>query len=157
VYESRPDSRERHALYSMLVHQLRSGNILHLAYRYYEDDWEVSSNTVELSYQKKFEGGSFLEPHLRLYEQSAAFFYTHFLDSATHDAEDISTIPEFVSADYRLDEMQSYTVGVKYGTSVFRRGTLRFRAAYVDQTFADTEFPENDAVVLQLSLKNVFQ
>lgn len=157
VYESRPDSRERHTLFGKVAHQLRSGNIMHFSYRWYDDDWEVTSNTFELKYHKKLRGGSFIEPHVRYYDQTAASFYVHYLDSDDHDASDIDSIPDFVSADYRLDEIQSYTVGFKYGTPVLAGGKLRFRMSYVAQTFTDTEFDENNAIVVQLSFKNTFQ
>ena len=40
---------------------------------------------------------------------------------------------------------------------MFTGGRLRFRAGYVVQTYDDSEFDEHDAIVLQLSFKNVFQ
>lgn len=157
LYESRPEERERRTLYGKVAHQLESGNIMHLSFRHYEDDWEVVSETLEARYHKKLSRGSYIEPNLRWYTQSAAYFYTHFLDSNIYDSEDPDTLPEFVSADYRLDAMDSITIGVKYGRPMFTGGKLRVRAAYVAQTFDDTEFDSLDAVVLQFSYKNVFQ
>ena len=157
IYESRPEERERRTLYGKLAHQLESGNIVHFSYRHYEDDWDIVSETLEARYHKKLSRGSYIEPNLRWYTQSEAFFYTHFLDSNIYDSEDPDTLPEFVSADYRLDAMDSITIGVKYGRPMFTGGKLRLRAAYVTQTFDDTEFDTLDAIVLQLSYKNVFQ
>ncbi len=157
IYESRPEDRTRRSLYGKVAHQLESGNILHLSYRHYEDDWEVVSDTVESRYMWKLSRGSFIEPSIRWYTQSAAFFYTHFLDSGIYDAADFNTLPQFVSADYRLDGLESITYGVKYGTPIFTGGKLRLRAAFVQQTYDDSEFDQNEAIVVQVSFKNVFQ
>lgn len=157
IYESRPEERERRSLYGKIAHQLSGGNIVHLAYRHYEDDWEISSDTLEAKYHKKLSRGSYIEPSFRWYTQSEASFYTHYLDSSIYDSEDPSTLPEFVSADYRLDGIQSYTLGIKYGRPLFSGGKLRARAAYMSQSFDDGQFSELDAIVLQFSFKNTFQ
>src|SRR5690606_4251488 len=47
LYESRPDSRERTAYYSQLVHQLANGQTFHLSYRYYTDDWDITSHEID--------------------------------------------------------------------------------------------------------------
>jgi len=130
---------------------------MHFAFRHYEDDWDIVSETLETSYHWKMSRGSFLEPTFRYYTQTEAGFYTHFLDSNVYDSEDPSTLPDYVSADYRLDGIESFTLGLKYGKPMFSGGKLRARAALVSQSFNDGQFPELDAIVLQFSYRNVFR
>jgi hypothetical protein len=107
LLDSRPDSRRRQGLYAELRQDF-SGKVLQLGYRYSTDDWDVDSNTLEARLRLPFGESSYLEPHLRYYQQSAASFYRYSL------ASDVA-LPEFASADARLAEMSSYTAGLKYG------------------------------------------
>jgi hypothetical protein len=72
------------------------------------DDWGVDSETFDVTYRFQLEKGYYLQPHYRYYHQSEADFYRYFL-------VDGETVPEHVSADYRLGEMDAQTVGVKFG------------------------------------------
>ncbi len=112
IHESRPGRRTTQSVYWKLAAHLPQ-DILQLSYRYFWDDWNINSHTTELRYRFALSPESYLQPHLRHYSQSSADFFVHsILDgtSVTH-----------ASADLRLGEMQSNTVGVKYGTQI---GTL---------------------------------
>ena len=74
VYESRPDSRSRQTFYWKTVHHLNE-DVINLAYRYYTDDWDVNSHTLDLHYRYELAGGSYLQPHVRYYTQTAAEFF----------------------------------------------------------------------------------
>ena len=50
----------------------------------------------------------YLQPHVRYYTQSAAEFYTRFLEAG-------APLPSNASADYRLGELTGWTFGLKYG------------------------------------------
>lgn len=154
-YESRPDERTRTALYGKLAHELSDNRALHLAYRYYTDDWDIGSHTVDLKLRQTFRGGQYIEPHLRYYTQSAAGFYTPFLSVDDNIAVQL---PEdgFASADYRLDEFQSYTAGIKYGRPIGTAGKLRLRAEYLNQAFSSAYYDQNDAVIVQASYLYAF-
>ncbi len=110
LFENRPDSRRRQGLYAELRQDF-SGKVLQLGYRYSTDDWQVDSNTLEARLRLPFGESSYLEPHVRYYQQSAASFYRYSL--ADGDA-----LPEFASADARLADMTSYTAGLKYGRTL---------------------------------------
>ncbi len=72
-------------------------------------------------------------------------------------------IPEFVSADYRIGEMDAYTVGLKYGFKMNQGNDVALRLEYYKQTpkssgqeaFGDLQgidlFEELDAIILQVS------
>ncbi|MDX1824803.1 MAG: DUF3570 domain-containing protein, partial [Thiohalomonadales bacterium] len=96
LYEKRPDSRTRQALYWKTVHQFNE-DVIYFSYRYYWDDWGIASHTLDLKYRSELGGGHYLEPHLRYYTQSKADFYHYaVLDGST---------PDYVSADYRLADL----------------------------------------------------
>ena len=110
IYENRPDTRQRSALYSRYKKQLTNRDIFSISYRFMSDDWGIDSHTVDVSYRLRLNNGYFIQPGMRYYEQSAAHFYRYFL-------LDSDAIPETVTADYRLGELTTQTIGVKFGYS----------------------------------------
>lgn len=149
-YEGRPDSRSRWSVTGSLNHALYpSNNNMHLSYRYYSDDWDIKSHTLEYRYRINMDGGVYLEPRVRLYQQSEASFYQNALiaNPALGDPD----LPEFLSADYRLDEMNDVTAGLTFGNRLSNNGDLRIRVEYLYQRFENAEFDTNKAVIFQVS------
>jgi hypothetical protein len=107
LYESRPDYREKRSLYGMIKHDF-GGNVMDVSYRAMSDDWGIESKTMDLHYRWNFGGGRFIQPHIRLYSQTAADFY----HTVLFDGE---PLPSFATADYRLGKFDAMTVGFKYG------------------------------------------
>jgi hypothetical protein len=94
-------------------------------FRVMDDDWGVTSQTVDARYRWNINDRSYLEPHLRYYVQGAADFYR----TALFDGD---PLPEFASADSRLADMDAYTAGVKYGHRT-DRGEFSVRLEYYNQ------------------------
>jgi len=109
LFEHRPDARARQSLYGELRQDF-SGKVLSLGYRYSTDDWQVNSHTLEARLHWPL-GSGYFEPHLRYYTQTAASFYRYSL-------ADGAALPEFASADARLADLDTYTVGLKYARPV---------------------------------------
>jgi hypothetical protein len=126
LYEHRPDERTKHAFFGQTKYHFDNG-ILDASYRFMTDDWKIDSHTIDVRYLIPFENGHFIEPHLRLYTQSAAEFYQPFL-------EQVNVLPEYASADYRIGELDTYTVGIKYGMPMGNGNNLAFRLEYYHQT-----------------------
>lgn len=154
LYESRPDNRSKHALYWQTKAYL-GAPVLDFSYRYMTDDWAIDSHTLDLRLNWRFSNGHTLEPHLRYYHQSAAEFYQPYLLS---DAP----LPDYASADYRLAEMDTYTLGLKYGFPVGEHQAAVRLEYYVQQPdgpagpgqLADlTLYPEVSALMAQLSYR----
>ena len=118
LYESRPDVRAKHGLYAGAKWWF-DGDILNASYRYMTDDWGIDSHTVDVRYRFAIGNASYIEPHLRYYTQSAADFYRRAL-------LETDVLPEIVSADYRLGDLDGTTLGVQYGTRI-GKGELRVR------------------------------
>jgi hypothetical protein len=151
-FESRPDSRRKEALYAEMRHDF-SGKVLQLGYRYSTDDWDVDSHTLESRLRLPIGGSSYLEPHVRYYQQTAASFYRYSLANGA--------LPEFASADARLSEMSAVTMGLKYGHVNAGGNEWNTRLEFYRQTAkapnevlignqpGNTQMPDFDAVILQ--------
>ncbi len=126
LYESRPDSRTKHALYAEARRYL-SGHTLRLAYRYFWDNWGIESHTVDFWYRLPLRNGHALQPHVRWYRQSEADFYASYL-------VDGAPLPEHASADYRLAPFHAITLGLEYQLPLRDEATLRIGGEYYAQT-----------------------
>ena len=154
-YENRPDSRVKQSVFAQTKYHFDK-NIIDVSYRYMWDDWEIDSHTIDSRLRIPLSSNSYLEPHLRFYQQTAADFYQPFLAKS-------NTIPEFASADYRIGEMSAYTVGLKYGMKLNDGNDLSFRLEYYRQNpkdagheapgaLADVDLYESvDAIIAQVS------
>jgi hypothetical protein len=125
LYEQRPDTRDKQSLYGLVKRDI-GGNVFDVSYRYMTDDWDIDSHTVDLHYRWNMRGGSYFQPHLRFYTQTAAGFYNTVLF-------DGMPLPDFATADYRLSEFDAITVGVKFGKAT-RHGEISGRLELYEQT-----------------------
>ena len=123
LYEMRPDSRVKQSLYWQTKYQRENSDIVDVSYRFMFDDWGINSHTLDLKYRWQL-GQHYLEPQLRWYSQSAADFYQPYLTASSYSAV------QEVSADYRLGDLDTYTLGLKYGyrlasgNEAYARGAL---------------------------------
>ena len=153
-YENRPSSRQRSSVYASMAHTTRHDNVLHMSYRYYWDDWDIVSNTLDFRLKFRYENGFFVEPHFRLYDQTAADFY---LFSIPQEEYGLTGFPEYASADYRLDKFTGRTFGINFGKTFPGQGKLRVRIEQIKWEYDNSLFDENNAFVLQVSYKVLFE
>ena len=113
LFENRPDERTKHGVYGAYKRYL-GGDVLTTSLRYSTDDWEVDSVMADVKYRWKMNAGSYLQPRLRIYQQSEAVFYKPFL-------VDGQALPQFATSDYRLGDFTATTVGVTYGRDNVRK------------------------------------
>lgn len=150
IYENRPDSRQRNSLFFRTARHLTE-DVIHFSYRYFWDDWGITSNTFDFKYRYEM-GRSYLQPHLRYYMQDQADFYQHNL---TLDDFNSGSVTE-VSSDSRLSKFTTSTVGLKYGYALGSNSELSVRGEFMSQTFDDgdvptvEETPDLDAVILNI-------
>ncbi|WP_076418372.1 DUF3570 domain-containing protein [Colwellia sp. UCD-KL20] len=155
LYENRPDKRVKNSIFWQTKHHFLSNSIIDFSYRYFWDDWEITSHTVDARYRIPL-GDSYIEPHIRYYTQDAAEFYQPFQLSS-------NPLPSYMSADYRLGKMDGITVGVKYGMPMKNNTELSFRLEFFQQSSKSTGveepgvlnevdlYPSINAVVAQVS------
>jgi hypothetical protein len=124
-----------------------------MSYRYFTDDWDIDSHTIDMRYRYELGGKHFLEPHFRYYTQSAASFYhTSLIDGQTYD---------YASADYRLAELTTTTYGIKYGYEISDNSEFGIRLEQMTQQADPSQVignqasqdlvPDVDATIFQLN------
>jgi len=137
--ENRPTRRDRRDVLTSTVYHFNR-DVLYLSHRYYWDDWGVRSNTIDGKYRIELKDSKFLEPHLRYYWQTSADFYRLGLIQG-------EPVPQYISADQRLGQLRTATIGANYGFTLPRtRGEFTIRGEYIVQ-FGKTN--PNDVVGVQ--------
>ena len=140
ITDGRPSTRQRSDVLTSMVYHFTS-DVLHLSHRYYWDDWGVTSNTLDLKLRHDTGDDTFLQPHLRYYEQTSADFFSFGLTQG-------EPLPAYATSDYRLGPLQTATVGLTYGFHVPGfAGEFTTRAEYIRQ-FGDGH-PDGAAGVQQ--------
>ena len=109
---------------------------------------------TDLHYRYELAGGSYLQPHVRYYTQTAAeFFRTSLTDG--------DPLPQYASADYRLGEFTTTTLGLKYAMPTGKNSEFSARAEFITQVQNDVTTavgdqlnqdltPDLDSVVFQV-------
>ena len=95
VADNRPDDRTQYTFAARLRRYSELFNAaFHIDYRFYYDDWDVRSHTLDLGMHKVTDSGWAFDTSLRYYSQTQADFYEPFYAVLPADGE--------VSSDYRL-------------------------------------------------------
>jgi len=110
-YESRADHRTRRSVYwENRASWSRVSAVLSL--RYMTDDWQVHSDTAQLHVRFPFANrGQYIEPTVRWYRQSAANFYTPWIEAD-------KPVTGNATSDTRLAAFHAVTYGVKYAKAL---------------------------------------
>jgi hypothetical protein len=158
LFENRPDSRLKHAFYGMYKRWLKGGDVLDASYRLMIDDWGITSHTIDTHYRWALNNGMYLQPHLRIYQQSEADFYTPFFISGTAPTAGNASFE--ASADTRLGEFMAYTVGLEVGADKTNANWSAAIEYYLQQGDEPTKFgelnnqelvPDVDALMLRFT------
>lgn len=113
--ENRPDERNKWVAFGSVNHTVeRLHGAVEASLRLYDDDFGITSRTLELAWFQKLGDQVVLSPSLRYYHQSAADFYRLSLDGTTI-TPGLAPNPAgpFFSSDYRLARFDTWTYGVK--------------------------------------------
>jgi hypothetical protein len=157
LYESRPDSRLKHSVYSELKHAF-GRSILNVGYRFMTDDWGIESHTADASVRWPIGSAYFIEPQLRYYVQAEADFYRSNLRAD-------EPLPEFASADFRLGAFDAVTLGVRLSGRTQGGSEWNTRLQYymqsgevpAEQVIGNQahreQYPDLSAVILQFGYK----
>ena len=138
VYESRPGTHSKQALYGELRRYI-AGAAADVSYRYFWDDWGIHSQAIDLVTYIPLPRSHSLEPHVRWYRQSQAdFFHTYLVQG--------QPLPQYATADARLAAFDAWTFGLKYSLPVSETGQIGFSAEYYEQK--GTRAPPNPIGIL---------
>lgn len=103
VPERYPRARNGHAVALRGIGMVRDHNVVELGYRWYRDNWQVQSHTLETAYVRRLRPGLTAEVSYRYYTQDPASFY----------ADDFDAVFEFMARDKELSTFQSHTLGAR--------------------------------------------
>jgi hypothetical protein len=157
LYESRPESRLKHSVYSELKHAF-GRPVMHVGYRFMTDDWGIASHTADARLRWPMGDSYFIEPQLRYYMQSEADFYR---SSVRAD----EPLPEYASADFRLGSFDAVTLGLKLGGTTLGGSEWNTRLEYYMQSgevpseqiignqAQREQYPDLNAVIVQFAYK----
>jgi hypothetical protein len=153
--ENRPSHRFLQIGYLSINHYVKPLDAaLEASFRMGHDDWDITSETVALSWGQKLGKRVILTPQFRFYHQSAAYFYaTHFAGDPQYPQgtpysvlpdgtllfpgdpgypgdgtiEQVPAWPSYYSSDYRLSQLNTYTYGTTLTVKVTEMLTMSFR------------------------------
>lgn len=109
--DSRPDTRKAGGVAMQASKSFNHDNAAQVSYRYYQDNWDVTSHTADIKSYHQLGDKFRINPSLRYYHQSAANFFK------AHDAKDYYFDQAgFATADHRLGNYHSWTtqLGFEY-------------------------------------------
>ena len=112
--EQLPGSRTKVALGGRLNYYMNEVVSLRMFYRYYFDDWDITSHTASIEVPVKISRKFTFYPSYRFYNQSAAKYFKPYNQHLSSD--------EFYSSDYDLSKYNAnqYGFGVSY-TDIFTK------------------------------------
>ena len=137
--DKRPSNRASNILFANYLLNV-NGDVLNLSYRYFSDSWKVRSHTYDVKYSFRFEHEKELQFHFRFYDQTSASFYHYafvdgsqssiakdrdIIDAQAANALRIDDLVDYASADRRLANINTYTIGLLYN----------WRGSYKDTKF----------------------
>ncbi len=102
--DRRPDERKEWAASTGYRHFFEAPNAaLHVDYRYFNDDWDVESHTVDVAWEQNLPQNFRVTPFIRYYtQQEAEFFYN--IEEPGY---------EHFSDDYRLSAFGAFSYGLR--------------------------------------------
>ncbi|MDF1876804.1 DUF3570 domain-containing protein [Sulfurimonas sp. SAG-AH-194-L11] len=105
-FENYPDTRVGHAMALKGVYLLNSANAMNFSYRYYFDDWDISSHTLNVEVLHDFSSSFTSGVRLRYYTQTASSF--------VQEIGNYSATDSYFATDYRMSAFDSYTIGIPF-------------------------------------------
>lgn len=109
--DNRPDDRTQYIWSAQLRRWSETLDAaLHADYRFYYDDWNIRSHTLDVGFLKHTDAGWSFEYSMRYYSQTQAEFYEPFYQSVRSDG--------YYSSDYRLSPYGALSFRVKVAETI---------------------------------------
>jgi len=118
VNEQRPGTRDGYGTEVSLAKALSQEVTVHGAYRYYQDNWDINSHTLDTSLLYAYNQKLSTDFGLRYYTQNEANFYSSAFNHFTDET--------FASSDWRLGSYNTYDIslGVSYALTDYLTNNL---------------------------------
>lgn len=124
--EVRPDTRSAYGAMLKYANALSDDFSMHLSYRYYSDDWEIDSHTLDSDLYYELGNDWIFKLGLRYYMQSEASFH--------NSEKDFFTDEVYASSDQRLSDFNAITYKSSVDYHISKDLSVNFGASYYDQT-----------------------
>jgi hypothetical protein len=140
MFDNRPRSRRENTVLLRWNHFVdATGGTTRLGYRYFSDSYRIRAHTLSAEYVQPLAGGWSLVPELRLYSQSAAYFYY----DPVYDAALGAPFPpgfangadpnRLTSPDQRLSGFGAVTAGLKVVREIGKLWTVDVKVEGYEQ------------------------
>ena len=149
IPEQRPRNRTRQILYlgyTRFVDQLNGG--AEVSYRYFHDSWNINAHTIDTRWNQKIGKKLVLSPMFRYYYQTAASFYYVLVPN-------FNSLPPHYSADYRLSELNTFSLGLKATYRIHKHlsldaGYMRYVMRGLDTVTSQSAYPAANVFTIGL-------
>jgi len=140
LFDNRPRSRRENTVLLRWNHYVdATGGTTRLGYRYYSDSFRIRAHTLSGEYVQPLANGWTIAPELRLYTQSAAWFYYDPVYDATLGApfppgfSNGADPNRLSSPDQRLSGFGAVTVGLKVAREIGKLWTVDVKVEEYEQ------------------------
>ncbi len=124
LHEVRPDTRTAYGASAKYARALSDAVALHVGYRYYSDDWEIDSHTIDTEIYYEF-GDFMINAGLRYYMQSEASFYS---------PDYFSADKQYATSDERLSDLDAIDYKLHAYYDVTEDVTVNLGGSFYDQS-----------------------
>jgi len=139
-FENYPDTRSGHAFAIKGVYLLNNTNAMNFSYRYYADDWNIASHTVNVEELHDFSSKFMSGLRFRYYTQTKSNFVQEIGNYSLDDS--------YFATDYRMSAFDSYTIGIPF---IYKRDNGDKVTASIDYY----QTTENDYVKSWYGIDNI--
>jgi hypothetical protein len=103
-HDRRPDERKEWTVSTGYRHFFEAQNAaLHVDYRYFDDDWDIASHTLDIAWLQSFGMDTQVSPFIRYYSQDKAKFFSNVANEEAH----------YFADDYRLSAFGAFSYGLR--------------------------------------------
>ena len=128
-FENYPAQRTGEAFSLKGVYLLNETNAMNVSYRYYMDDWDISSHTLNVEELHDFSHNLTSGLRLRYYTQTKSNFVKEIGNYQVNDS--------YFATDYRMSAFDSYTIGIPFIYKVGIKDKLTASIDYYQTTKND--------------------
>ncbi|MEM7209001.1 MAG: DUF3570 domain-containing protein [Pseudomonadota bacterium] len=112
--EAYPNTRTSNALGVQSLYYLEHRASIKLGYRFFNDDWDITGQSVDVGYLVPLDGGWVLDFRFRHYQQTKADFYS--------DLFPFQDAQNFLARDKELSTFSSNTIGFGFSYDLLESG-----------------------------------
>lgn len=137
LLENHPLQRTRGAVFVKLNRYFTTQTALNMEYRFYRDDWDLQSHTLNFFYHQYFNDKVMIRYRYRYYAQTAADFYRG----------SYAVVQPYMTSDYKLERFNAHLFGFKIEyklTDLLKDGVFSFMANSTFEAKYERYFSSND-------------